>query len=463
MTSRFSLHAIGVVAACVLCSSTLYAQNEEASNSSTSDNPGTEVTRIEPTAEELEAIRKQQVIDSLKSKIGSQSSEIKNLEKEIADVRAKLNSTLGQKDSLRKALATLELNKTLIEKDLSITQKKIELSNASIAELDTSITAARIKIDQGKSALAKSLRAIEQGEEEGLGSGLSKLVSAGSLSEMLDVAARIRDFQEAILYQVDVISEEKKKLEETQAEHANQLTSLVYLQLDLVDKQKVVESNKKEKTYLLNSTKNQEATYQKQLAERKAKIAKLQAELNAYEEQLRVEIDPATLPATGSGVLKWPLAKHTITQYFGNTAFASKNAQVYSGKGHNGIDIAASVGTPVQASLTGTVIDTGDTDVACPGSSYGKYVLIKHNNGLTTLYAHLSVIRTTVGASVVTGQVIGLSGNTGYSTGPHLHFTVFASKAVTVINRKSAACGTIMKIPVSPQNGYLNPLSYLLK
>lgn len=457
-----SAQAMVVILTSVVYVSTLNAQTETA-NSSTTENPGTEVTRIEPTPEEFEAIRKQENIDNLKSKIGAQSSEIKNLEKEIADVRAKLTSTLGQKDSLRKALSTLELNKTLIEKDLSITKKKIEISNTTISELDTNITAARIKINQSKAALAKSLRSIEQGEGQGVGDGLTKFISAGSLSEMLDVAARIREFQEAILYQVEVISEEKKSLEETQAEHANQLASLVYLQLDLVDKQKVIESNKKEKTYLLNSTRNQEAAYQKQLTERRAKIAKLQAELNAYEEQLRVEIDPATLPATGSGVLKWPLAKHTITQYFGNTAFASKNAQVYNGKGHNGIDIAASVGTPVQSSLTGTVIDIGDTDVACPGSSYGKYVLIKHNNGLTTLYAHLSVIRTSIGASVVTGQVIGLSGNTGYSTGPHLHFTVFASKAVSVINRRSAACGTIMKIPVSPQNGYLNPLSYLLK
>ena len=87
---------------------------------------------------------------------------------------------------------------------------------------------------------------------------------------------------------------------------------------------------------------------------------------------------------------------------------------------------------------------------------------MEHDNNLSTLYAHLSLIRVDAGDAVQAGDLLGYSGNTGYSTGPHLHFAVFASKAVRVTSEyKSKICGTLLTLPLSPKNGYLNPLSYL--
>ncbi len=87
-------------------------------------------------------------------------------------------------------------------------------------------------------------------------------------------------------------------------------------------------------------------------------------------------------------------------------------------KGHAGIDYRASIGTPVRAAAAGKVV--GITDGY--GSGYGKSVLIDHGSGTTTRYAHLNSFASSVGESVGQGQVIGYSGNTGWSTGPHLHF-----------------------------------------
>jgi len=101
-----------------------------------------------------------------------------------------------------------------------------------------------------------------------------------------------------------------------------------------------------------------------------------------------------------------PLARYTLTQGL---------------HGFNGVDMGNSIGTPIMASADGEVI------VARQGGwngGYGNYVVIQHDNGSQTLYAHQSRIVVGVGENVVQGQVIGYVGNTGRSTGPHLHFEV---------------------------------------
>ena len=86
---------------------------------------------------------------------------------------------------------------------------------------------------------------------------------------------------------------------------------------------------------------------------------------------------------------------------------------------HTGTDMACPTGTPILASMSGKVIATGENRV------YGLYVIIDHGNGYQTLYAHMSKIIATKGKWVSQGTRIGLVGSTGYSTGPHLHFTVY--------------------------------------
>lgn len=96
--------------------------------------------------------------------------------------------------------------------------------------------------------------------------------------------------------------------------------------------------------------------------------------------------------------------------------------------------------------------------------SYGKWALIKHANGLATLYAHLSHIGTSKGEAVATGSFLGYSGNTGYSTGPHLHFTTYVADQVRIVRLgdiKTITNCAAAEIPVAPTEAYLNPLNYL--
>ena len=115
-----------------------------------------------------------------------------------------------------------------------------------------------------------------------------------------------------------------------------------------------------------------------------------------------------TLPSgalAGTGEFTWPTTKGRITQR--------------SWHCHHAVDVAAPEGTPIYAADSGYVVVAG-----WKGSGYGKVVIVNHGNGFQTLYAHLSVISVSVGESVTKGQQVGLMGNTGHSTGSHLHFEI---------------------------------------
>lgn len=94
--------------------------------------------------------------------------------------------------------------------------------------------------------------------------------------------------------------------------------------------------------------------------------------------------------------------------------------------GNNGVDFGAPVGTPIYAAAGGTVIIAKD-DGGWNGG-YGNYVVVKHSNGVQTLYAHMTSVLTSAGAQVSQGKQIGTVGNTGRSTGAHLHFEVRGAK-----------------------------------
>ncbi|MGM9972974.1 MAG: peptidoglycan DD-metalloendopeptidase family protein [Clostridiaceae bacterium] len=98
--------------------------------------------------------------------------------------------------------------------------------------------------------------------------------------------------------------------------------------------------------------------------------------------------------------------------------YISSNYGVRWGRLHKGTDFAANIGDPIYAALDGTVKE------ACYEDSYGYMVLIDHGGGIETLYGHCSELKVNVGDRVEKGQVIALVGNTGRSTGPHLHFEV---------------------------------------
>lgn len=115
--------------------------------------------------------------------------------------------------------------------------------------------------------------------------------------------------------------------------------------------------------------------------------------------------------------LSWPMVSFAITQPFGPTTVLIEPPYGPYKHFHTGIDMSAPLGTPVMAAADGIVVAVGHSNFG-----YGNFVVIAHGGGVETLYGHLLETLANVGDKVVRGQVIGLEGSSGFSTGPHVHF-----------------------------------------
>jgi len=398
----------------------------------------------------------------LQNQINQRSNQISEIEKEIEKSRQQLNEVGREVNTLQSAVKSIELTQKKLGQDISLTENKISNTSLNIEKLVLEIGESEQKITKNSQSLSETLRLIDENSESSL---VESLLKYGDFSSIWEEVETLQRFQVEVRQNLNNLKIIKETLENKKKEAEENKNQLEILRLDLRDQHNVAELNKQRQTALLQETKNQEAEYQKILARNLTRKAEFEKELFEFESQLRLVIDPSQIPPARPGILSWPLDNVFITQYFGDTEFARSGA--YSGRGHNGIDFRASMGTRVKAALSGVVSHIGNTDEIKGCYSFGKWVLIKHNNGLSTLYSHLSSIRVQPGQNVQTGEAVGLSGGlpgtfgAGYSTGPHLHFGLYITEGLRpqIYKSKTPCNGAYM--PLADLKAYLNPMSYL--
>ena len=414
----------------------------------------------------------------VKAQIDAHNAQIAQLEADIAVYQKQLDTLGAKKNTFQSTLSGLTVSAKQLASQIQVTKNKIAAANLQITQLADSINDKEQVIAADKMAIAKALRSIAQGEEVPL---VVRLISASSLASAWKAADQAAQFNQALAEDISNLRAVKTSLANNLGQAAEKKDDLVSFTTDLSTQKRSVDANAATQKQLIVETSQQETAYQKLIAAKKASQKAFESQLISLQSQLNLIVNPGSLPPVGSGVLSWPFSvafmtgcgarstvfgnKFCITQYFGNTSFSTANPQIYHGSGHNAIDIAAPIGTPIQASLAGTVFATGNTDLVKGCYSFGKWVMIKHGNGVSTLYAHLSQIDVAQGQGVATGQVIGLSGMTGYATGPHIHFGVYASDGVKIMTLRQFRGATIgcadATMPVATLDAYLNPLSYL--
>lgn len=397
--------------------------------------------------------------DQIQRQIEQNNQAIKELEREIESYRVQINQIGKEKSTLQNTIRSLELSGKKLDADIALAQSKIDLAEKNISRLKGEIEEAEDKIEKNKDAISKTLQAVQEKNDQSL---IAALLSHDSLSEYWGSMDTLFAFQQSVSASVEELGELKAELEVKRGEQEGLRQQELSLREELRAKAGLVIENKQEQSRILAITQNKESEYQSLLKDSQAKKEAFESEVRDLESRLNLNVDSGAIPTAGRGVLAWPVSNVIITQYFGNTAFATANPQVYSGMGHNGIDLGGPVGTTIMSAASGVVVGTGDTDLVCRGASYGKWILVRHDNGLTTLYAHLSHIGVSQGQRVARGESIGYMGATGYVTGPHLHFTVYASDGVQITSMPSRGCaGAVYTIPLADQKAYLNPLSFL--
>ena len=400
--------------------------------------------------------------EELRSTIAQKNEEIKKLEGEIFLYEKEIAATKLETTTLKSTIREIDITRKKLAADLNVTARKIETITLTIEKLGLEITDKEGRIESLRDTVAGNIRNLQRIQDHSL---VETVFSTNSISDFWSELDTLKSLQEGIHARLADLRSVKTELETSKDESERYRLDLVKTKTQLADQKYLADVNQKKKTELLRETNNKQSNFQKLLNEKLARKRAFEAELTDAEAALKIILDPARIPTRGAGILLWPVGSVKVTQGFGNTAFARANPGVYSGGGHNGIDFGGSRGSLISAARNGTVIGTGNTDSACPRASYGKWVLIEHDNGLSTLYAHLDLIRAEAGHTVKTGDIIGYMGDTGYATGPHLHFTLFVSSAVEISQLKSKVCsGAVYTIPLlTKQGGYLNPLDYLPK
>ncbi len=392
-----------------------------------------------------------QTEDEIQEQIDESTREIERLKAEIAELEKSLQDTSKQRATLQQAVDALNLNIQKLTKSISLTQAEVSQKDKEIVTLAGSIGTTEEQIARSQEQVANSLRELDSVSSSPL---LLQVLGGGTLSSLFDAATTLEALRLDLQERIYELSGLKNDLEEDKTAAEGKKKELTQLTNRLGQERAGLDVVKKEQTKLLNDTKNQEAAYQAQIAQKKAEQAAFEAALFDLASRLQ-SADPTRIPEARRGILAWPLSDVFITQQFGQTV---DSVRLYASGSHDGVDFRATTGTAVKAALGGVVQEVNHGAVQY--CQYGKWVLVRHDNGLTTLYAHLSTINVERGQSVSTGQVVGYSGNTGYATGPHLHFTVYASASVS-FKQYTCKSGYAVTIPIAPVNAYLNPLSYL--
>lgn len=327
----------------------------------------------------------------------------------VVTVSLAIPSYAGEtKGELEEELESVENEKEEVSNKLAQTKKDIESLNAKVSALNSEIAEANKKITQTEADIAKKQEDMQK-REDGLNERLrvmykngsigyiDVLLGSNSISEFISNLEMIQRIYRNDMQVLETLKKEAEELEEIKKELQKEKDSLA-------DKKVQLNADKKELDSLVSEL---EAREDELLAESEALVSKIQNMTDPDSEY------------QGNGAWAWPApASRYLTSYFGWRMHPVYGTWRY----HSGIDIGAGYGTNVVAAAPGTVI----LSLSYGDYSYGECIIIDHGGGITSLYGHMAqgTRKVAVGDKVSAGQVIGLVGSTGVSTGPHLHFEV---------------------------------------
>lgn len=383
-------------------------------------------------------------VSDLQREIEQKARELEEVNKKIEETQETLSAVAQKGKTLSQEINRIDNTIKQTELGIRASTLSIEKLSLEIASLEQEISLKEIQVGQKRSAMIKLLQDFQIKDNEGF---LTALLKHETISQGISETQNILSLNDSLLADLASIRELKSELSDRLGQVSQKQQQVKQENASLKARKSTAEDQLEERSQILKETKNQEKEYQALLTELEKQQQSISQEIEEIETKLRASFDSSVLPGKRPGVLSWPTKDPYITQEYGATAFAQR---AYKSKFHNGIDLRARpAGQPIYAAADGKVIATGDNGRV----QYGRYILIEHENNLSTLYAHLSRFAVSSGSSVKRGELIGYSGNTGYSFAPHLHFVVYWGPSVQLKSFPGAGL-----VPVGTT---VNPKDYL--
>lgn len=378
--------------------------------------------------------------------LGDLLDEQKELEEKEEKYRKLIDLEAKEQQQINAQISGIESQSKKIEDDITDNESNIDRIKKQSVEIVDRIQEEENSLTRSRELLAYIMRAQYRKNETNILSTIFFTNNAGSTFSYKDNVQqtdnKVHDIIRASLAVKDGLAKDKDDLVDKQAE-------IVDLNYQLEERNNALESTKAFKEVLVGDSVEESAKYERRLSKVEKQQLEIQQEISAIELAKIADFSFKDLPSRKEADFERPIKKpFVLTQVYGVTDF-SKTA--YASGEHNGIDYAPRGDKDALAAADGKVIATGDMG----RYGYGRWVAIDHNNGLITLYGHLSKISTKSGKKVDQGDKIGTIGNTGYSTGTHLHFTVFVSSTFDIVKSKKVSG---IKIPTGAT---VNPAIYL--
>ena len=429
------------------------------------------------TAEErLEEVEKQ--LTAIANQIKLYEGDKTDLEKAILEndsalkkVNAELSEVQKKLEAAEKALSIAIDGYDQTLNDLAIVQENIIEEQILLGTTKNEITKVKEELFETQKSLNKAKNELQEKAVDMYINGVMSpatalFVNLNDLSDFLaalgyastivntayQIVESLNSFENLAETQTDFLSEREREREniisnlQIEEEKRNQISIDAEEYAGQVEESKnLVESEKKQVEKKKAAVLSERRKAQNLLTQANNQLAKLDAEhanLEKLEDAIQADIERlSSLGGVAPDKLSWPVTGSYVSSGYkwrrlrGVTSF------------HGAIDIPGRTGTPIKAAAGGVVILARYYGLA------GRTVFIDHGGGMTTLYFHMNDIRTSVGQTVVTGDVIGTIGTTGRTTGPHLHFEV------RVKNPNSVNCSLPYLDPTS--RGRMNPYCFL--
>lgn len=389
----------------------------------------------------------------------STEDKIDEKQKDVQEIQAQIDKYTKQIQELEARERNLKDEITIREQEIEVSKLAIEKTGQEIDNTSSEISLTNDQIEQKKkelgmqkSVLSDLIREIKRQDDESVVNlflkedSFSSLLNSRQYTENYEgktheILLKVIDLKTALENKVSSLEEKKKELE--------------VLKQTLDAQKQEAQRQKNEQQGLLDATQNSEDKYQLLIGDAAEEQKKLAEEIVQLEQIHKPNITKTPVQI-GNGLLKYPMGgSGDITQGYGHTSYSNTGVYGRNADGstriHNGIDLGKPCGEPIMAAADGRVVGTASLRYG-----FGKWVAVEHKDiGITTLYAHMSTPAVVAGQQVIQGQVIGFEGTTGFSTGCHLHFTVFYLDQFYTVETSYGVS------PAYNPEGTINPMSYL--